>query len=263
MLNKLLVRYSDLLDRGTELYTGWRELFSIGFLSISCMGITILFTLLVLIEVANKLLYEMEKRGVLNNPSEEITPYKTLATPIWFSGIIILIFAPLGVYAHGKESDYKIYASDLIVTHEKLEHEIFNTYLATYNGEVLSPKESVTPLRIEHNQLYLVSFILNGVQYNDSSIYVTYSDKFPSDTLIPFDASFVKDLLPTDEQRDNKVNDYFLIDYPEEFKTIDRFGYMLRAKPLTEDYKVSLYHHLDDIDYIYNIRVESKTKREQ
>lgn len=115
---------------------------------------------------------------------------------------------------------------------------VFTDYLDKYEGDTIKPKETVTPSAIKDNTLYTTSFNIEGVQYNNRIIYVTYSDKFPTDTLIPFDATDYKRLLPTDSQREKAE------------------GFKLNATSLTSGFNRSAF--LDDVDYIYNIKIEDK-----
>lgn len=115
---------------------------------------------------------------------------------------------------------------------------IFTDYLDKYEGDTLKPKETVTPSAIKGGNLYVTSFNIEGVQYNNRIIYITYSNKYPTDTLIPFDASDYKKLLPTDSQREKAE------------------GFKLTATSLSNGFDRSPF--LDDVDYIYNIKIEDK-----
>lgn len=265
MLDKTLERYQNLVREGTETFTGWGDPFGADIVSVLATILTVFFACIMVLEIVHKLLYRKEYKRLRNSPpeegAEELESYKPIVLPFFYHGVIALIFLTLAITCSNNKDKYDAYSDELFTTYTELKSMVFDTYLSTYTGEVLRPKESVAPSRIEKDRLYLTSFIVDGVHYNDNSIYVTYSDKFPSDTLIPFDASFVKDLLPTKEQRGKMAEDSFLFGYSGELTTINKFGFVLRAIPLTDDYDVSLYHYLDDIDYIYNIKVENKTKK--
>lgn len=264
MLYKSIERYQNLVKEGIEKFTGWKDPFLAELICTIAILFTIFFTLIMVLEILNKLSHkdnvQKSQNSTLEGDTEKLEPYKPITIPFYYYGIFALIFFVIAQTCSNDKDDYELYSDELYETFTELKSTVFDTYLSTYTGDVLRPKESVAPSRIEKDRLYLTSFIVDGVHYNDSSIYVTYSDKFPSDTLIPFDASFVTDLLPTKEQRVKMKEDPSLFGYSGELATINKFGFVIRAIPLMDDYKVSLYHYLDDIDYIYNIKIENKTE---
>lgn len=188
---------------------------------------------------------EMEEWG-LNDYFDAYISTPKLNVPIaLITGVTAYLF-------FGALSSYNDQRDEVSAKQVALIETVFSVFLETYNTsthEILKPKESVTPSKIENNTFYITSFNLEGVQYNDKVIYVTYSERFPTDTLIPFDASLAKELLPTKKQRDKNKSSY-----NENILDTDKYGVLVRAQPLSQN--GYYYVYLDEVDYIYNIKVE-------
>lgn len=161
------------------------------------------------------------------------------------TGVVAYLF--FGTLAGYNEQRDKVSAEQVALI-----ETVFSTFLETYDTsshEIMKPKESVTPSKIENNVFYVTSFNIDGVQYNDKVIYVTYSDRFPTDTLIPFDATLAKELLPTKKQRDKSKSSY-----NENILDTNKYGVLVKAYSLSQG---GYYHvYLDEVDYVYNIKVE-------
>lgn len=127
---------------------------------------------------------------------------------------------------------------------------VFEDYTNTYNGDVLKPKESVSPSAIHLNSVYKTSFMVDGNQYNDKTIYVMYSDKYDKDTLIPFEAPNVSGIIPTKAQRADYYTDHIFDDR--------KVGFRINSENLSNGRQEQTY--LDGIDYIYNINVMEDNK---
>lgn len=172
------------------------------------------------------------------------TPRMNIPIALLVGTLAYLFFSTLSSYNDQRE---KVFAEQVALI-----ETVFSTYLETCDTsstEILKPKESVTPSKIESNTFYVTSFNIEGVQYNDKVIYVTYSDRFPTDTLVSFNASLAKELLPTRKQRSSNKSSY-----AEDVLDLDKYGVLVKAHSLSQ--RGYYYVYLDEIDYIYNIKVE-------
>ena len=135
----------------------------------------------------------------------------------------------------------------LITLRDDLATSIFDDYLEKYEGEVVQLKEPLMTSAIYSNELYELTFNVNGVQYNNKTIYVVYSDKYETNTLIPFDPTSYYRLIPTKSQRVANKGYYSIFDDQER-------GFNLPYDSRNTDNWSSAY--IDDIDFVYNIKVD-------
>lgn len=94
--------------------------------------------------------------------------------------------------------------------------------------------------------LYELSFTSNGEQFKDQIVYITYTEDLPSDTLIPFDGSLYTELVPTDTERNTLALGNISKDAG------------IRFNAYIDGTSVKRIVYIDDIDYIYNIKVNKK-----
>ena len=131
---------------------------------------------------------------------------------------------------------------------EELLQVVFTDYLNNYDGEVHQPKDMSNNTRMVTNSLYETTMMVDGVKLNDQLIYVIYSDKLESDTLVPFDATAYADLIPTDEQRQYFNKGSVLRE--------KQSGLMVEYKP--QGSRFNSYVYIDNIDFIYNVKIQDK-----
>jgi len=108
------------------------------------------------------------------------------------------------------------------------------------------PVSSITQDAVLENQhqLYEMSFIANDKRYDHKTVYMTYIEGIPSNTLIPFDGEPYTDMVITREtyQAPSGIN---LSPNPA-----------LRFHAYTDGTTIKSTRYIDEIDYIYNIDVQ-------
>lgn len=263
MLNDKIERYWNLLNNLTWIDTNGSGIEVIlPCLSIALLGVISILTAFVGV-ILKLSMYIQKKRlkgkAPVDTPTEEVEEeenefdfflrYLVHRPLIPLSIAIVCAVIFWGLTTWDDHSDSK--KEELIELKEEITLGVFEDYLTNYDGEVLQPKESVSPSAIHTNTLYQTSFILEGVQYNDQLIYVTYSDKFKSDTLIPFKASNYAGLIPTVKQREAYDGGYIFDEREVGFK----FLFTRLSKRSSGD------TYIDGIDFIYNIKVKEKEEQ--
>lgn len=242
------------IDKFLEVYgntTSWQEtlrhltgfsatIHAVGFFSVMFGGLFLLSSICLLILCSRK--PELWKSTIKSNRARveekrQINYEEYLTTPRFMFPITLILVIIASFYITAFKSTTDQYnTTDKAVS--DVQPLLFADYLDKYEGDTLKPKETVTPSAIKDNSLYVTSFNIDGVQYNNRIIYVTYSDKFPTDTLIPFDASDYKILLPKDSEREKAE------------------GFKLTVTSLSNGFNRIAF--LDDVDYIYNIKIEDR-----
>ena len=171
-------------------------------------------------------------------------PFVTL--PLTAVAIISALF--LGDWIEDTKKARLEVESQVEVTEKAVIAEVFNDYLINYGGEVTQPKEIVLTSPLQKDSFYKTSFLVNGVYHNDQTVYVTYLDKYDSDTLIPFDVSEYENLTINHYSDKDDVSTLSAIKLSE--------GLEVYVKDITtrrvED------SSLQDIDFIYNIKIKDK-----
>jgi len=94
------------------------------------------------------------------------------------------------------------------------------------------------------HQLYEMSFIANDKRYEHKTVYITYIEGIPSNTLIPFDGEPYTDRLVTRETYE-PPSAISLSPNP-----------ILRFQAYTNGTRATSTRYIDEIDYIYNIDVQ-------
>lgn len=266
MVNDKIQKFFNILDNLTWLDTGSSNFFVVLTFIISAIATVILIpTLFATLLLNVTRLFNKKKTSSKSEEEDEVLQFlvkdksdhlgRILAylvnRPLSLTIVTLLVLST----AFGINS-WKQHKTDITDELRELKEEIvpavFEDYLTNYEGETIQPKEAISPSKIHTNNLYEVSFVLEGVHYNDQVIYVTYSDKFKSDTLIPFDSSNYPLLIPTSEQRKS--------DKGFDVLNTRETGFKLEAKVLNERWTSSAY--IDDIDFVYNIRVVEKEEEE-
>lgn len=159
-----------------------------------------------------------------------------------------VIMIPLGVlsvvffwfifgYSWSEDEEHK---QKLATLKEEITIGVIADYLSNYNESTYQPKETIISTSIHPEQIYKTSFMLEGELYNDQLIYVTYSEDYKTNTLIPFNATNYQSLLPTSEQKENNSR----------MINSDDIKVGFRLRDINGD-----YIYLDDIDFVYNVKI--------
>lgn len=114
---------------------------------------------------------------------------------------------------------------------------VFDDYLSTYKGEAKTLDITTTKSDVESGQLYMIDTLHEGVKYKNQLVYVTYDDRFPSNTFIPFNSEEYLEVPSKDHKNYEDRYEVFYLSYYNTKGQHKSFGY------------------LDEVDYIYNLKI--------
>ena len=245
MLNDKILEYFTALDNLTWYQTGGDSnlwlLILMGLIGLTGF-MTILFIGGVMVKVMQLIRKEDNIKEIFTGDKrkDDVMTIWFIKRPlITFIFALVLVLSCTGVvkyinYSGGVKADLRDQKEEIILL-------VMDDYLGKYVGETIKPQNIFSSTEIEKNTLVKTSFKVDGVQYNNKWVYITYSSDHETDTLIPFEASSYPELIPTKEQREAPGRHDVIGDLKKGFKLK---GYSQNAV------------YIDDVDFIYNIKIE-------
>lgn len=154
-------------------------------------------------------------------------------------GVVLVIASFLTFYTLESNKRYDIYLESNEAMHVLIREDIKNNYITQekYLKEAIRPTNFTIPSTKKESGLYRVSFMYNNEQYTDKLVYFTYNDSVESGVLIPFKA----------EESYKEILDLTSV------YNLDANG--TRTITSMETYHFNNSNTLDEIDYIYNIKI--------
>ena len=244
MLNDKILEYFTALDNLTWYQTrGDSNL--VLFPLLGLFGVCLCLTLLLIAGVIAKALKVLKKDKYINEIYIDdkrgdyvmsrwfikrplVTFILTIVFAIFFTGLVKYVN-----YTGEIKSDLSDLKGEII-------SGVMEDYLEGYTGDIVKSQDIFSATEIEKETLVKTSFKVDGVQYNNKFVYITYSPNYETDTLIPFDASKYPELIPTKEQREAPGRYGVIGDREKGFKLK---GYSQNAV------------YIDDVHFIYNIKI--------